>query len=229
MDSPEAPITHHWLDSTHISEGVVTLGLIVGNWKLDASRFRGREPDQHRYDIEAPKFDSTAVRLSWNPLRELSLQVSYAHQRSPEQLSPDGDLDRWSASAIYTRRLGREGLWATTLAWGRRIDIDGGHRAAPLDGYALETTVKPDRHWTVFARAERVDNDELLPAPGALKGPAYTVGKLSAGAIRDFDVARHLSFGLGALASRSLTPAPLDPAYGGDRTSAMGFIRFTIT
>ena len=73
---PEAPITHHWLDSTHITFGVVTAGLILDKWKMEASAFRGREPDQHRYDIEAPKLDSFSARLSWNPIRELSMQVS---------------------------------------------------------------------------------------------------------------------------------------------------------
>src|SRR5687768_2320289 len=55
VDNPEAPITHHWLDSTHITFGVVTAGVVVNNWKLEASAFRGREPDQHRFDIEPPK------------------------------------------------------------------------------------------------------------------------------------------------------------------------------
>ena len=48
QDSPEAPITHHWLDSTHITFGVVTAGLVLGDVKIEASRFNGREPDQHR-------------------------------------------------------------------------------------------------------------------------------------------------------------------------------------
>jgi len=48
MDSPEAPITHHWMDSTHITYGVVTAGLTWGGVKIEASRFRGREPDQNR-------------------------------------------------------------------------------------------------------------------------------------------------------------------------------------
>ena len=38
MDSPEAPITHHWLDSTHITFGVVTAGLVVG--QLSSSKAR---------------------------------------------------------------------------------------------------------------------------------------------------------------------------------------------
>ena len=67
MDSPEAPISHHWLDSTHISFGVLTAGLVLDRVKVEVSRFNGREPDQHRWNIETAPLDSTAVRLSWNP------------------------------------------------------------------------------------------------------------------------------------------------------------------
>src|SRR5207302_8507819 len=101
MDSPEAPISHHWLDSTHITFGVVTAGFIHDRFKIEASRFRGREPDQHRYNIETGALDSTAVRLSWNPNRNWALQVSWADVKSPEQLEPDQNIRRWSASAIY--------------------------------------------------------------------------------------------------------------------------------
>src|SRR5512141_2581211 len=62
MDSPEAPISHHWLDSTHISFGVVTAGFTHDVWKIEASAYNGREPDQHRYDIETGSLDSSAVR-----------------------------------------------------------------------------------------------------------------------------------------------------------------------
>ena len=48
LDSPEAPISHHWLDSTHISFGVVTAGLVHGRLEDRTRRFQAREPDQHR-------------------------------------------------------------------------------------------------------------------------------------------------------------------------------------
>src|SRR5947207_2195132 len=62
MDIPEAPITHHWLDSTHITFGVLTAGVVMDKWKIEASAFRGREPDQHRFDLEAPRLHSFAAR-----------------------------------------------------------------------------------------------------------------------------------------------------------------------
>ena len=110
LDSPEAPISHHWLDSTHISYGVVTLGYVHDTFKLEVSRFRGREPDQFRYNIETGALDSSSARLSWNPTRELSLQASWANQTSPEQLEPEKNEKRLSASAIYTQAAGRAGV-----------------------------------------------------------------------------------------------------------------------
>ncbi|WP_374944946.1 hypothetical protein [Sphingomonas sp.] len=229
MDSPEAPVTHHWFDSTHITFGVLTAGVTKGDVKIEASRFKGREPDQNRYDIETPRFDSTAVRASWNPTRTLALQASWARFESPEQLVPDEDQERWSASAIYTRPVGRGGFVALTAAWGRKTEIEAdGQRGHGLDAYLLEAAVKPDDRWTLFARAERIDTDELLPLPGRVHGPAFTVGKASVGAIRDFRVTQGMKVGIGALVARSLTPDGLDPAYGGDRTSGMAFVRLRI-
>ncbi len=89
MDNPEAPITHHWLDSTHITFGVVTAGFVHDDWKLEVSRFTGREPDQYRFDFDEARFDSTSARLSWNPDEHWSLQASWGFLKSPEQLEPD--------------------------------------------------------------------------------------------------------------------------------------------
>lgn len=109
MDSPEPPVSHHWLDSTHITFGVVTAGYVHGAWKIEGSRFHGREPDQFRYNFDTGRLDSSAARLSWNPTRELSLQVSWAQVTSPEQLAPNMNQRKWSASAIDTRRVGEHG------------------------------------------------------------------------------------------------------------------------
>jgi hypothetical protein len=221
MDSPEAPITHHWLDSTHITFGVLTAGLIYENVKVEASRFNGREPDQFRYNVETGPLDSTAVRLSWNPTPELSLQGSWAHLKSPEQLALDEDSTRWSASGIYTKRLGEESWWSTTLAWGRRSsDHDD------LDAFALESAVRM-RDWTIFGRAERTENNELESDHGH-HGPIYRVGKVSLGTVRDFRVARNVKLGLGGLYAFNFVPAALEQEYGGDPQGAMVFLRLKI-
>src|SRR5256884_2800808 len=84
MDEPEAPLSHHWLDSTHISFGVVTGGCTWRQLRLEASRFNGREPDQHRYDIEVRALDSYAARMSYNPTRDWALQGRFGRPASPE-------------------------------------------------------------------------------------------------------------------------------------------------
>ena len=215
MDSPEAPISHHWLDSTHITFGVVTAGWVHDNWKIEASRFRGREPDQDRYDIETGALDSTAVRVSWNPTERLALQVSWADQHSPEQLEPDVDETRWSASAIYTQPIGDMGWWSTTLAHGVKEPSDGDAQGA----WALETAYHPSQAWTFFARTELIETTELLP------GSTETVAKASIGAIRDFQIAPRVTFGIGALYSHNFLPDALEPSYDGDPDGAMGFVR----
>ncbi len=222
MDSPEAPISHHWLDSTHITFGVITAGVVYENVKLEASRFHGREPDQHRYDIETGALDSTAVRLSWNPGPNWSLQASWAQVKDAEQLEPGADIRRWSASAIYTVPFGHGGWWSTTLAWGRR---SAGHE--DLDAYVLESALRPNEDWTVFVRAERTRNDELTSV-GGHHGSAYTVAKASLGAIRDWKLADHLKLGLGGLYSINVTPDALDRLYGGSPRGAMAFLRLKI-
>lgn len=227
LDSPEAPVSHHWLDSTHITFGVVTAGVVFGNVKVEASRFKGREPDEDRYDLETPKFDSTAARFSWNPTRELSLQASFAYLKSPEQLEADEDQRRWSASLIYTRPLGDDGSWATTLAWGRKTGVHHGESEADLDAFVVESTIR-NGLWTAYGRAERIETDELLPDPGEIHGPAFKVGKVSLGLIRDWRVAPSVKIGLGAQAARSITPRGLDASYGGDRTSGMVFLRLKV-
>ena len=210
MDSPEAPITHHWLDSTHIAFGVVTAGLVLDRFKIEASRFHGREPDEQRYDIETGPLDSTAVRVSLNPTPELSLQASWAHLKSPEQLEPDENQTRWSASAIYTKRLGEKRWWSTTLAWGRRSAEHESFDAVAFEGaLGLED-------WTLFGRAEYSENNELLFV-GSHHGPTFNVGKMSLGAIRDFRLANHVKFGVGALVSANFVPRQLNRSTAASR------------
>lgn len=223
MDSPEAPISHHWLDSTHIVFGVVTGGFIHDSWKVEVSGFKGREPDEQRYDIESPKLDSTAVRVSWNPTQNWSLQASWADAKSVEQLEPDEDTTKWSASAIYTVPLGDKGWWSTTAAWGRRSASHG----EQLDAWVLESAVKPNDAWTVFARAERTETNELESDHGH-HGPTYTVGKASIGAVRDFRVAENVKFGFGGLVARNWVPSGLEASYDGDPLGAMAFVRLKI-
>jgi hypothetical protein len=225
MDSPEAPITHHWLDSTHISFGVLTAGLVVDRVKVEVSRFNGREPDQHRWNIETGPLDSTAVRLSWNPTRTLALQGSWGHFEDPEQLEPGVDQTRWSASLLYADDVAPGWHLAGTLAWGRK-SIDHHGDWLNDDAFAAEGSVRHNG-WTVFGRGEITENRELLGLSD--HGTAYRVGKASLGAVRDFRIAEHLSLGAGGLVSVNFVPDSIAPLYGGNNPlGAMAFLRLKV-
>jgi hypothetical protein len=105
---PVSPITHHWFDSTHITSGVVTFGLEpTPRFRMEGSLFTGREPDQHRWGLERPRFDSYALRLSINPTESLAIQGSVGVLHEPELFHPEADVSRVTASVMYAKRSDR--------------------------------------------------------------------------------------------------------------------------
>lgn len=220
LDNPEAPITHHWLDSTHVSYGVVTAGLVWRSLKLDASAFNGREPDEHRYDVELRRLDSYAARLTWNASSALSMQVSSGKLASPEQLEPGIDVHRTTASVTYNAPWPGE-WWQTTLAFGHNAPSQG----VASSGWLLESALKLTAAQTLFARAERVAKDDLFLPGTPLYGAAFTVNKLSVGYIYDFAHLGPASCGVGGLLSEYSYPQALNATYGHRPTSFMLFAR----
>jgi hypothetical protein len=223
MDNPEAPIDHHWLDSTHVTFGVATLGYVWQDWKFEASAFNGREPDQFRWNFDEPRLDSTSARITYNPTANWSLQVSTGEIHSPEELEPDVDQRRTTASAMYNLPIGKNN-WQTTLAWGRD-DLNPGHT---LDAYLFESAFRYRQFDTFFARAERAQKDELFEAPDPLAGQVFAVNKLSVGYVHDIPVAEHVKLGLGGLGSVYALPSALDNAYGKMPMSFMLFARASL-
>ena len=221
-DNPEAPISHHWLDSTHITYGVVTLGYVYERLKIEGSAFRGREPDENRWNIETGRLDSASVRLSYNPTRDWALQLSRGRIKSPEELHPDVDLTRTTASASYQRTFGAAST-QTTLAWGRNAPNHGESTNVLL----LESAVRLSRSHTLFARAERADKNELFPDTDPRAQEKFRVGKLTLGYVYDFPSVGHFRVGVGGLVSRYRLPAELDAVYG-NPTSFMTFARIKV-
>jgi len=219
MESPEAPLGHHWLDSTHITYGVATLGWLRGNFKLEGSVFTGREPDQSREGIESPRMDSGSLRATWNPSPDWSFQVSRGHLKSPEQLTPEVDADRTTASATYNRPLAG-GNWQTTFAWGRNAKDPG----RTTDSLLLESAATRGRH-TLFGRVEWQENDEL-PGHGE---EALTAGRFSLGYVVDVLQTAGWRGGAGLMGSVARVPRELADAYGGDSpVSWMAFLRLRV-
>jgi hypothetical protein len=222
MDNPEAPLGHHWFDSTHVTFGVVTAGVVLRNVKLEASAFNGREPDEDRYDIETGPLDSWSVRASWNPTEHWSGQISFGRLETPEQLEPDVDIDRTTASVTYGRPVG-QGHWQATFAAGRNAKRPG----LDTQAYLLESAWRMPRDTTVFARAERVEKDELFSDGSPLEGQVFPVRKLGLGAVHDFRT-RGGKVGVGLVYNMHFIPNTLDPIYGDDPDSWLVFARWIL-
>ncbi len=217
LDNPIAPITHHWQDSTHIEFGVLTLGGWKRNVQLEASYFTGREPNEFRYDFTPFHPDSFSGRLTWNPGRNWSLQTSYGYLHSPEQLRPDEDTRRTTASAQYTLPLRRGGFWATTMGY-------GGNNTSGVNSpsFLLESELNLGERNTVFGRFETVDKlgEELDLPPASHK---FGLSQFTLGYVRDFTPNRPYQTGVGAAVTFDAHPSELDSTYG---KSPMGFWLF---
>lgn len=226
-DNPEAPIAHHWLDSTHITFGVLTGGYVYDKVKVEVSGFNGREPDERRYNIERPELNSLATRLTYNPAPNWSFQTSWGHLKSPELLEPENDEERLIVSGIYNLPFNGKNNWATTLAWGRKFKEPG----PELDAIMLESAISLNRKHTFFTRLERVEQNELFHGQAAFEefeDKIFPINKGSLGYIRDFEIAPHTRFGVGGLVSGHLIPREIEGAYGKDPASYMLFVRLKL-
>jgi len=214
----EAPISHHWLDSTHISFGVATLGVISGEFKLEGSSFTGREPDEERYDFDRARFDSHSIRASWNPGR-WAMQASLGHIESPEQLAPDEDVDRRTISIMRAGGT-TDSPWQAMFAWGQNRVLPG----PILDAYLLEAARESGPH-TLFARGEIVEKNELFQEPDPHAGFVYMVGRVGAGYARELTRANGVSLSVGGEGAISFVPPGLEGTYDRHALSGALFVR----
>ena len=212
MDDPDAPIGHHWQDSTHITFGVATAGLQWRTFKIEGSIFTGREPDEDRYDFDRPRFDSYSGRLSWNPTPNLALQVSHGYIKSPEALDPGIKIHRTTASAIYNLPLGRDTNWSNSFVWGQNDSTGEGK----TQSFLVESNYQRGRD-TVYLRWERVEKSghELVLDPRD-ESRIFPVQAYTIGYVRDLTHGAGLDIGLGGQFTVYDQPERLDRYYGDD-------------
>lgn len=215
MEIPEAPISHHWFDSTHISWGVLTGGYSTPTWQVEGSLFNGHEPDENRYSPDPVSLNSASGRFTFNPTRDLSFSASYGYLNSPESSEPGVDQHRLTLAAVWSKPLPRGDNLSATAAFGRNM-LHGDHSDAFL---AEATYLTHGTSW--FARWEHVDKDELVGVPDG----SYVVNKFLFGATRDVAKWEGLDVGVGAYAGLYLFPSSLEPFYGKNPLTLGAFIR----
>ncbi|WP_380787574.1 hypothetical protein [Sphingomonas sp. R86521] len=217
---PLSPITHHWFDSTHITYGVVTAGYQTGAFQLEGSAFKGREPDEYRWNIESPKLDSWSVRGTWTPTANWALQVSHGRLNSPEESHPGEDENRTTASVQYAN-----GGLTTTFAYALKDRAPG----PALSALLAEATWEIDRHHAVFGRVENVANDELFPNEAdALHDRTFRVTRAETGYAYRIPISGPFGVALGGTVAAYAKPAALDAAYGAHPVSWSLFTKFAL-
>ena len=215
MDDPFAPLGHHWQDATHISFGVITAGVFGRRWKLEASVFNGREPDDRRWNFDPLRLDSYSGRITVNPNEHWSLTTGYGYLESPELLEPDESMRRLVASVLHATRVGTEGQWASALVFGAN-DPEGHPRSSSV--LAESEMILGGRH-TILARAEWVQKNGaelVLDGPPTNLDPdeLFDVGAVSLGYIREVGRIRGVTIGIGGRGTVSFVPGELEGAYG---------------
>lgn len=223
-ENPIAPLSHHYFDSTHVTMGVITAGVDIRPFQFLASVFRGREPDDRRWDLDMGKLDSASGQVWWRPNPRWQVQGSYAFLHEPEQLEP-GNQKRQSLSIHYYKPRGNDRMTAFTLAGAQVLRTYSSTRAllaevthhigrtaltARYDGVGLET-----EHLLFPTTVHR-------PHPGELIDPllAYTVG-----VARELATPRRFSIAVGAQATTYTVPARLVPTHGSHPVSMQVFVR----
>lgn len=204
--NPEPPITHHWFDSTHITYGVVTMGIATPHWQLEGSAFRGAEPDEHRWNIETPKLDSWSARATWSPDPRWAIQASYGQIHRPEVTHPDEDEHRFTTSAHYANGKGL----SVMAAFSAKDRVPG----RTLTAWMGEANWNADSANTLFGRIENVANDELFADhDDPLHDVSFRVTKLQAGYARRIHLAP-FEAALGGALDGFIKPDALDAVYG---------------
>ncbi|RYU89520.1 hypothetical protein EWM62_14470 [Mucilaginibacter terrigena] len=216
MNNPDAPLSHHYADATHITFGTATLGFRYKNVKLEGSVFTGREPDEHRYNFDKPRFDSYSVRLSVNPSKEWALQVSNGWLKSPEEAEPHDDVNRFTASAIHTKMLGNNSYTATTLVYGQNRHHGKTQPAVLLEhSLQLNKTAIYGRYEYVQKDAGEMDLETLFSAD-----PNFNINAITLGTNRILATYKQTNITLGLQATLNASPKALTPLYG---TAPVGF------
>ena len=227
-ENPVAVLGHHQQDSTHLSNSVITLGLVQGPVQLEASTFHGKEPNENRWNIDKGRPDSFSSRVTVGLAASISGQFSIGRINNREALEPDLDTLRTTASVHHSARF-RGGHVASSLIWGRNKDTHHDERRI-FNAYTAESTVNfMDRNW-VWTRIENVDRDRTLlvgETPAALGVEEDPIGRVQAytfGYERDLMVKPSLRIGLGMQVMTYGLPSQLKSVYANRPSGVMFFL-----
>ena len=219
--NPDAPLSHHWQDASHITFGVTTLGMRYKIFRLEGSAFNGSEPDEERWGFDKIKLNSYSYRLSVNPSKNFALQFSQGFIKSPEALEPGVDVTRTTASVIHSHNFTSMRNISTTFAWGYN---DKGHGHAE-HSFLLESNLQFNK-LGVYGRYEFVQKDpDELYLEGFEHDTKFNINAVTLGTNYRIFQFSNTNISLGIQGSLYFTPKDLQPIYGKNPISAQIYIK----
>lgn len=223
--NPNAPISHHWQDATHILFGVSTLGFRYKDFKLEGSLFTGTEPDEDRYNFDEPRFNSWSSRLSYNPSPAWALQVSQAWIKDAHATGLREDINRTTASAIHSLRWGGDNALNTTAVWGYNKTVGGHHPNS--HSMLLETalTLNKTAFYGKYEWVEKSTGDLLLDESVYGHGELFPINAFTLGIQQNLLNALKTNLSVGVQGSLSVAPHELDPVYGDNPMGFQAYLR----
>lgn len=219
MANPAAPISQQWLDSTHISYGVATLGVSQRGWQFEGSCFNGQQFQGDGWGMGFAPMTSYSGRISFNPSRNWSFQTSLALLEGAEAFDRTAAQTRLTASIQHHRALTGRASVATTLAIGQAM-----LEQQSTDAFLIESAWDTGRGCTLFGRAEYVEKLGRQLSAG-LPGEKYPLRTVTIGASHDFTPGRPFSIAVGCACTYTFTPEGLDRFYGENPAGLLLFVR----
>jgi len=230
FELPQATLSHHWQDSTHIANDVATVALARKWWRVEASGFYGTEPNENRWNIDWGPMNSYAGRVTILPTNNWMFQVSAGRLTRPER-QEEGDVVRTTASLHYTRPV-PHGQWSSSLIWGRNHETLSQRN---VNSYLAESVIAVSKHDFLTGRIELVDKDELFANEPSIAaqlsrtaGSTFRVQAYTVGFTHDIGTFHMVETGVGANVTAYAIPKAIQPYYGVHPAGVDLYLRFRL-
>jgi hypothetical protein len=219
----DAELRGYWLDSLRRGRQAITVGYAWRDLRVENTRLLAPSSDPPGPARDARfRIGPDASRLSFQPSQHWTLRLSHGMLGDLDQFEPNERIRRSAVSATYSRAI-LEGVWQTTLAWGRSVR----RSSEPVRGFLIESNFRFLRTHAIFGRLEQVGSDDLARENTGLQ-QQFKMGKLTIGYFHHIETLTSIGIDVGGFASRRLVPSAMASSYSNNPTAYMVFIRLKL-
>lgn len=219
----DAELSGYWLDSLRRGRQAITVGYAWRDLRVENTRLLAPPSDPPGPARDARfRIGPDTSRLSFQPSPHWTLRLSHGMLGDLDQFEPNERIRRSAVSATYSRTI-PEGVWQTTLAWGRSVR----RSSEPVRGFLIESNLRFLRTHAIFGRLEQVGSDDLARENAGLQ-QQVKIGKLTVGYFHHIETLTSIGIDVGGFASRQLVPSAMASSYSNNPTTYMMFIRLKL-